>query len=137
MVQYTLQNWTWCNMKFKVNLKLNPKAIKKIQEGMVKALPDTLDAMVSEINTMQVVPKEVGTLEESVATGVENGKGFVSYNTPYARRLYYNPDYDFRDDKNQFAQGRWMDDFIHGEKKKWLTVTYGEKLKAHSGGVIK
>jgi len=124
-------------MKIKVSLKLNQAAIKKIEEGMIKALPYTMEAMKTEINNMQVVPKETGNLEESAKTGVENGKGYISYNTPYARRLYYHPEYNFRKDKNPNAQGRWMDSFIHGPKKEWLTKTYGEFLKQLSGGVIK
>lgn len=121
----------------KVTIKLNQANVKKIQEAAIKALPDTLDAMVTEINTMQVVPKDIGSLEESVATGAENGAGYISYNTPYARRLYYHPEYNFRQDKNPSAQGRWLDPFIHGDKKAWLTDTFGKLLKKHSGGVIK
>lgn len=124
-------------MKVKVDVELNQANIKKIQDAMVKALPGTLDAMVTEINNAQIVPKETGNLEESVVTGAENGVGYVSYNTPYARRLYYHPEYNFRQDKNPNAQGRWMDDFIHGRKKNWLTITFGKLLKLYSGGVIK
>jgi len=124
-------------MIVKVDVKLNPQAIKKLEEAIAKALPLTMEAMKTEIMTMQVVPKEVGTLEESVVTGVENGVGFISYNTPYARRLYYNPQYNFRQDKNPNAQGRWLDPFVHGDKKDWLTKTYGKFLKDNAGGVIK
>ena len=124
-------------MKIKVDIKLNQANIKKIEEAMVKALPLTMEAMKTEIMTMQVVPKEIGSLEESVVVGAVDGKGFISYNTPYARRLYYNPQYNFRTDKNPNAQGRWLDPFIHGEKKEWLTITAGKLLKEHSGGVIK
>lgn len=124
-------------MKVKVNVILNKANISKLEQAMEKALPLTINAMVTEINTMQVVPKEVGSLEESVATGVENGVGFISYSTPYARRLYYNPQYNFRTDKNPNAQGRWMDSFIHGPKKLWLTMSFGTFLKQQSGGVVK
>ena len=124
-------------MKIKATVKLNPEAIKKIEQAAIKALPLTMEAMKTEINNMQVVPKDVGTLEESAVTGVENGIGYISYNTPYARRLYYHPEYNFRQDKNPNAQGRWMDSFIHGPKKDWLAKTFGEFLKQHSGGVIK
>ena len=124
-------------MKVKASLKLNPQAIKKLEEATKKALPLTMEAMKTEINNMQVVPKETGNLEESVKTGVEKGKGYISYNTPYARKLYYNPQFNFRTDKNPNAQGRWMDSFIHGPKKDWLTKAYGEFLKRLSGGVIK
>lgn len=124
-------------MKIKVNVILNQANIRKLEQAMVGALPLTMDAMVTEISNMQVVPKETGNLEESVSTIVVDGKGFLGYNTPYARRLYYNPQYDFRTDKNPNAQGRWLDTFIHGPKKEWLTNSYGLFLKQLSGGVIK
>jgi hypothetical protein len=124
-------------MKVKARLKLNPKAIKMIEESAKKALPLTMEAMKTEINNMQVVPKETGNLEESAVVGVEESKGYISYPGPYARRLYYNPQYDFRTDKNPNAQGRWLDPFIHGDKKHLLAKTYGKFLKENSGGVIK
>lgn len=124
-------------MKAKAKLKLNPKAVKMIEESAKKALPLTMEAMKTEINNMQVVPKETGNLEESAVVGVEESKGYISYPGPYARRLYYNPQYDFRTDKNPNAQGRWLDPFIHGDKKHWLAKTYGKFLKENSGGVIK
>ena len=124
-------------MKIKATLKLNQEAIEKIQDAVIKALPLTMEAMKTEINNMQVVPKETGNLEESAKTGAEGNKGYISYNTPYARRLYYHPEYNFRQDKNANAQGRWMDSFIHGSKKDWLAKVFGEFLKRLSGGVIK
>lgn len=124
-------------IKIKAKLELNQEAIKKIQDAAVKALPLTMEAMKTEVNNMQVVPKETGNLEESAATGAEGNKGYISYNTPYARRLYYHPEYNFRQDKNPNAQGRWMDSFIYGPKKDWLAKAYGELLKRLSGGVIK
>jgi hypothetical protein len=124
-------------IKVKGTLKLNPQAIKKIEDAAVKALPLTMEALKTEVNNMKVVPKDTGNLEESAKTGVEGNKGYISYNTPYARRLYYHPEYNFRQDKNANAQGRWMDSFIYGLKKDWLAKAYGELLKRLSGGVIK
>lgn len=124
-------------MRIKVTFKPNRKNIKKIEQAMIKALPLTMDAMKTEVNNMQVVPKDTGNLEESAVTGAENNRGFMSYNTPYARRLYYNPQFNFRTDKNPNAQGRWLDSFIYGPKKEWLSKAYGEFLKRLSGGVIK
>lgn len=124
-------------MKIKATLKLNQEAIKKIQDAAVKALPLTMEALKTEVNNMKVVPKDTGNLEESAKTGVEGNKGYISYNTPYARQLYYHPEYNFRQDKNPNAQGRWLDSFIYGLKKDWLAKAYGEFLKRLSGGVIK
>ena len=117
-------------MKINVTVKLNQQNINKIKDGMVKALPFLIDATISEVNNMQVVPKETGTLEESVFSGVEDNKAFISWNTKYARRLYYNPQFNFRTDKNINAQGRWMDVFIYGDKKEWMINTYGRFIIA-------
>lgn len=124
-------------MKITSKVVLNKNNINKIEQAMAKALPLTMEAMKTEVNNMQVVPKEVGDLEESVVVGVENNIGSISYNTPYARKLYYNPQFNFRTDKNPNAQGRWLDSFLHGPKKEWLANTFGLFLKADSGGVIK
>lgn len=127
-------------MRIKVNVKLNPKARKAIKDGANKALPLTMEAMKTEINNMQIVPKDTGNLEESVATGAEGNIGYISYGgsgAPYARRLSYHPEYNFRTDKNPNAQGRWFDSFIYGDKKEWLAKTFAEKLKENSNGVIK
>lgn len=124
-------------MKIKVNVKLNEANIKKIQQAIEGALPLTMEAMKTEVMAMQVVPKEIGDLEESTVVGVVDGIGFISYNTPYARRLYYHPEYDFRTDKNPNAQGRWLDPFIIGDKKEWIPKTFGLFLIQNSGGVIK
>lgn len=124
-------------MKVKTSIKLNQANIKKIEQAMVKSLPLTMDALKTEVSNMQVVPKDTGNLEESAVVGVDNGKGYISYNTPYARRLYYHPEYNFRQDKNPNAQGRWLDLFIYGTKRDWLAIAFGKLLKQNSGGVIK
>lgn len=124
-------------MDIRIKVNLNRGNINKIVQASIKALPLTMEAMKSEVNNMQVVPKEIGDLEQSVVVGSENGMGFISYNTPYARRMYYNPQYNFRTDKNPNAQGRWLDSFIFGEKKEWLNKTYGIFLVQNAGGVIK
>lgn len=111
--------------------------IKRIEQAMAKALPETMEAVKTEVNNMQIVPKDTGNLEMSAKTGVEKNKGYLSYNTPYARRLYFHPEYNFRTDKNPNAQGRWLDTFIHGPKRQWLVQTFAELMRRHSQGVIR
>lgn len=124
-------------MKVDVKVKLNQVNINKIKQGMVKALPLTMEALKTEVNTMQVVPKDIGDLEESAVVWVKENTGFISYNTVYARNLYYNPQFNFRTDMNPNAMGRWLDPFLYGPKKEWLTNSYGLFLAANAGGVIK
>lgn len=120
-----------------MKLILNHNNLKIFNQAAEKALGLTLEEMKTELSNMQVVPKDTGTLEESITVEVKNNKGLISYNTPYARKLYYHPEYNFRKLVNCNAQGRWLDDFIYGDKKKWLTKKFAEKLKSNSGGIVK
>ena len=66
-----------------------------------------------------------------------NGITHISFDTPYARRLYWHPEYNFRNDKNINAQGKWMDAYINGEKDDFMKNAYLIFLKMNSKGVIK
>ncbi|MRG87003.1 minor capsid protein [Salinibacillus xinjiangensis] len=70
------------------------------------------------------IPKNEGTLEESgvIHSQPLRGKGEVVWNTPYARRLYYNPQYDFSKDKNPEARGLWFEHAKSQHLKEWLEV---------------
>ena len=129
-------------MNVKVNIKLNNANINKLIEAHSKALEMTADAVLSDIKTSQVVPKDKG------ATGLE-GSGFVDiseiknlivrvvFNTPYARRLYWHPEYNFRKDKNPNAQGKWMESYLTGENQQFIRDTYAKFLKMLSKGLVK
>lgn len=47
----------------------------------------------------------------------------VSWHTPYARRLYYNPQYNFSKDKNPNAQGKWFEAAKVEHMDHWLDLT--------------
>ena len=66
----------------------------------------------------QVMPFETGHLQED-ATFVEyknsaQGKVSIISSTPYARRLYYHPEYQFQTDENPFAGGKWFKPWLPG-----------------------
>lgn len=127
-------------MKAKVKIKLNDSNISKLIESQKQAIEMTMDAVLRDIITSAVVPKEHGILEESgfVDTSQLN-KLVVSiiFDTPYARRLYWHPEYNFRTDKNVNAQGKWMQVYVDGEKKDFIKDTYIKFFKQLSKGVVK
>ncbi len=128
-------------MGIRVSVKIDNTKINKLIEAHKKALEMTADAVLSDIKLSQVVPKDKG------ATGLE-GSGFVDkselmnsiarivFDTPYARRLYWHPEYNFRRDKNHNAKGKWMDDYLYGEKKEFIKDTYSKFFKMLSKGLI-
>lgn len=128
-------------MNVRVDIKLNNAKINLLIEAHKKSLEMTTEAVLSDIKTSAVVPKDKG------ATGLE-GSGFVDlseinnlvtrvvFDTPYARRLYWHPEYNFRKDKNANAQGKWMEAYLTGDKKKFIIDTYSMSFKQLSKGLI-
>ena len=126
----------------RVNYKFtaNNQNIKRLEQAQKRALALTGEALKTEVIAMQVVPKDKGILE---------GSGFVDesqleqliislvYDTPYARRLYWHPEFNFRTDKNPNAQGLWLHMFIEGERKDWVKNTFVKFFKQEAGGLIK
>lgn len=66
------------------------------------------------------VPTDQHYLEKSAKANSKPGEGFVVWQTPYARRLYYNPQYDFSTDVNPNARGLWFEAAKADNKDKWI-----------------
>jgi len=127
-------------MSVKVTVKLNQQKINTLVEAQKKSLEMTGDATKSDIVTSAVVPKQTGELERSgfVDTSqIDNGKVGIIFDTPYARKLYWHPEYNFRKDKNVNAQGKWMQAYVDGKKKNFTKESYKKFLKMLSKGLIK
>lgn len=102
--------------KVKAKTTLNKRAIKAIEDAEYEALEKTLkgsrDSILGEIMAAEVVPKQTGELERSAHLDDSQKKKdrvTLTYDTPYARRLYYHPEYNFAKDKNRNAQGEWLE----------------------------
>lgn len=127
-------------MGVKVNIKLNNANINRLIQAHSKALEMTAEAVLSDIKTSQVVPKDTGTLEDSGFVDLSEIKEAivrVVFDTPYARRMYWHPEYNFRKDKNPNAQGKWMEMYLTGEKQQFIKDTYSKFLKILSKGLVK
>lgn len=127
-------------MKAKVTIKLDRTKINTLINARNKALEQTTEAILSDIKTSAVVPKDSGELERSGfvdLSKLDDGIASIIFDTPYARRLYWHPEYNFRHDKNINAQGKWMQSYIDGDNKEFVTDTYKHFFKIFSKGVIK
>ena len=123
-------------MSVKVTIKLDEAKISNLKKISQQAFEMTIEAVLSDIKTSAVVPKDTGELERSGFTYVEEMIGYIIFDTPYARKLYWHPEYTFRHDKNINAQGKWMQTYIDGEKKDFVKETYLKFLKMLSKGLI-
>ena len=49
-------------------------------------------------------------------TDVRSGRAVIVSSTPYARRLYFHPEYKFDKGENPHARGKWYTDWLPGGK---------------------
>ena len=126
-------------MQVRSTIKLNMPRINQLTKAAVKALEMTGEALHTEVVQAQVMPFDTGHLEED-ATFVdysESDKGKVSVvsSTPYARRLYYHPEYDFQKDENPFAGGKWFEPWLPGGISEDFCHRAFKKFYKKAGGV--
>lgn len=78
-----------------------------------------------------------GTLQnESTFVDYSNssrGKVSLIHSTPYARRLYYHPEYNFNTTENRNARGNWYQPWIDGDKKDFCKKTFKVFFKRVGG----
>lgn len=105
-------------IKVKSSVKLNMPKIRQLTQAQVTALEQTAEALHTEVVQAQVFPFDTGNLqnESTFMDYSESGKGKVSIvsSTPYARRLYFHPEYHFRKGENPNARGKWYTDWLPG-----------------------
>lgn len=105
---------------------INRAAVNRLVQAAIVAAEQTAYAVMQDVEEDQVVPMEVGTLANASIDSTEKAKGKFKlvYNTPYARRLYWHPEYNFRTDKNSNARGEWLEPWLTGEKKDFARKAF-------------
>lgn len=76
------------------------------------------------------IPKDTSDLERSSITHSKLDEGQLIWQTPYARRLFYNPDYNFSKDANPNARGLWAEHAKSINKNKYKDITNKQFDKA-------
>lgn len=123
-----------------VKISINKDVIAKLNKASEKALSLTAQATLADIVSRTVVPLDNGYLEDSGFVDDSETSNLVAsiiFDTPYARRWYFNLEGATFQKKNENAQDHWMDYYLDGEGKQWVIDTYAKFLKQESGGIIK
>jgi hypothetical protein len=124
-------------MKVSSQIKIFNWKVKQLTDAQITALEKTAEALHTEVVQAQVMPRDTGHLQND-STFVDYSKsknGLVSLisQTPYARRLYFHPEYNFRTVENPNAQGKWLEPWISGDKKEWCQETFKQFYKQFGG----
>lgn len=103
-------------------IKMNMGKVKQLTNGAATALEKTAEALHTDIVQAQVMPRNTGAMqnEDTFVDYSESrqGKVILSTSSPYARRMYFHPEYHFQTDENPNAKGKWLDDWLPGGKKQ-------------------
>ena len=126
-------------MNVSSTIKLNFGKINELSEAAVRSLEQTAEYLHAEVQQAQVMPFDTGNLqnESTFVDTSESSQGKVTLvsSTPYARRLYYQPEYNFRKDENPNAGGEWYKDWISGGSKENDCKEAFKRLYKRNAGV--
>jgi len=84
------------------------------------------------------VDHEGGTLNDSTfkdLSEVRQGKTYIVSSTPYARRLYYHPEYHFYKGEHKNAGGKWFAPYEEGGKKSHIMIEQFAKIFKRLAGI--
>lgn len=126
-------------IKVSSKVNLNMSAIRSLTKAQRVALEQTAEALHTEVVQEQVIPRDTGNLqgESFFVDTAQSASGRVSlvHSTPYARRLYFHPEYNFSKTENPNAKGKWFEDWEPGGKYQDFAVQTYKKLYRRLTGI--
>lgn len=94
------------------------RRIKELERAQIAALEKTAEALHTEVVQAEIMPRDGGALQNEKTfvdkTHSRQGKAAIVTEGPYARRLYFHPEYNFQKYENAFAQGKWYSPWLPG-----------------------
>lgn len=120
------------NVQVTSRVELNMSVLNMLDNAQFEALAMTGDATLTELRDRQVMPFDTGNLQND-STYVDDSQRTtvrIVSTTPYARRLYFHPEYNFRRGNNSNAGGKWFDSFLNDD---FIANAYGKLLKQRGG----
>ena len=124
-------------VKVSSTIKLNEAKLKELTRQQYMSLAQTADALLTDIKDSQLMPFNTGNLQND-STFVddnqrEQGRVSIVSSTPYARRLYFHPEYNFRTTNNSNAGGKWFEPYISGNKSDFAKSAFAKLFKRNGG----
>lgn len=120
------------NVQVTSRVELNMSVLNMLDGAQFQALAQTADATLTELRDRQVMPFDTGNLQNDSTFVDDSQKTTVSIvsSTPYARRLYFHPEYNYRRGNNKNAGGKWFESFLNDN---FIRDAYAKLLKQIGG----
>lgn len=120
-----------------MKITYNTKNINMINETARLALIDTAEAIKTDLIQSQTMPFDTGTMQND-STFVDDkriikGVAKIVSDTPYARKVYFDPEIHIKQGKNPNAKQYWFEDYISGNKNDLPIKYFKQILKRRIG----
>lgn len=117
----------------KIKVNWNFGAVRQVEQAVATALEQTAQAVLADVVDAQVMPMDTSTLQNAstFVYDAESRTGVVAIvsDAPYAHRLYYHPEYNFRTSENKNAGGKWLQPWLDGDKKDFADDAFAKLLR--------
>lgn len=118
-------------------VRLNIPKIKQLDKATITSLEKTIDALYTEVVQAQVMPFDTGNMQNDNTfpdySDSKNGKVSLITSTPYSRRMYFHPEYNFQTTENANARGNWYELWISGKEKNFCKNAFSQFYKKEAG----
>lgn len=118
-------------------VKLNVPKINQLSKASITSLEKTVNALHTEVVNAQVMPFDTGNMQNDNTyedySNSSKGKVSLVTATPYARRVYFHPEYNFQTKENPNAQGNWLEPWISGKNKDFCKKAFAQFYKKEAG----
>ena len=118
-------------------IKLNIPKIKQLDRATITSLEKTVSALHTEVINAQVIPFRSGNMQNDNTyedySNSKQGKVSLITSTPYARRMYFHPEYNFSKEENTNARGNWYEPWITGKEKDFCKKAFSQFYKKETG----
>lgn len=120
------------NVQVTSRVELNTAVLDMLDKAQREAFEQTADATLTELRDRQVMPFDTGNLQNdsTFIDDSQSDKVSIVSSTPYARRLYFHPEYNYRRGNNRKAGGKWFDSFLNDD---FIQSAYAQLLKQKGG----
>lgn len=131
-------------------IKLNSVKITQLRKATAVALEETIDALHTEVAKAEVIPfgedkfdkngKKIYTGGTLSGVGTQPdyfqskmGRVRIVSSTPYARRMYFHPEYNFYKGEHRNARGNWYEPWLNGKHKNFCKNAFAKFYKKEAG----
>lgn len=120
------------NVQVSSRVELNVSVLNALDNAQYEALAMTADATLTELRDRQTMPFDTGNLQNDSTFVDDSQRDKVSIvsSTPYARRLYFHPEYNYRRGNNASAGGKWFESFLNDD---FIANAFARLMKQQGG----